>query len=200
MGVLAAFAATAAVAQPALADAVLAELNRARADPQAYAQTLRQYRGYISPKDKVARIPNDPVGRITVEGAVGVDEAIAFVLAQQPLPPLQQSDILAAAALDHANEQGPTGALGHNSASGLTPGERVMRRGGGKFVGEIIAYGSSDALSVVRQFIIDDGVPARGHRALIFEPRLIYAGIGCAPHRTFRTVCVGDMGQSPDGK
>lgn len=89
--------------------AVLEAINRARADPAAYADALRRYRSYFD--GRILRLPGNPVGILTTEGVSVVDEAIAFLEQQQPLPPFGASPLLARAADDHVREQGPRGAL-----------------------------------------------------------------------------------------
>lgn len=187
---------TAATAQPPLEDAVLQELNFARQHPREYADELRDSRDFYD--GNVFRRPDDPAGVLTQEGVTAVDEAIAFLERQAPLPPLAPGDVLALAARDHAVEQA-SGELGHASPDGAMPGERVRRRGGDIYVGETIAYGPSDGRSVVRNLIVDDGVPGRGHRALIFSNMYHYAGVGCGDHARYHTVCVVDYAGTSDG-
>ncbi|MGK6355348.1 CAP domain-containing protein [Sphingomonas sp. DT-207] len=177
---------------------VLAEINFARQNPQAYADDLREYRSYFD--GRLVFLPGDENGMITSEGTRAVDEAIAFLERQRPLPPLDFGDVLALAAADHVAAQGPAGALGHSSRAGNSPGERVRRRGGDIYVGEGISYGYSHPQEVVRQLIVDDGVPNRGHRALLFNRMFRYAGVGCGTHRSYRYMCVVDMSSTADGK
>ncbi|NNC72975.1 MAG: CAP domain-containing protein [Sphingomonadaceae bacterium] len=177
--------------------AVLAEMNRARADPQGYADVLREYRGYF--RGDIFRLPGNPVGILTTEGVAAVDEAIAFLERQEPLPPFEASALLAGAADDHVAEQGPRGALGHASRNGDRAGQRSQGRGGGRYVAEAISYGPSQGAEVVRQLIVDDGVPDRGHRTLIFTSEFTYAGVGCGDHARFDNMCVIDFGTTATG-
>ena len=82
---------------------------------------------------------------------------------------------------------------------GAGPGERVRRRGGDIFVGESISYGMADADAVVRQLIVDDGVPGRGHRILLFKNDFRFAGVGCSGHRRYGHMCVVDLAANRDG-
>ena len=179
-----------------LEDAVLEEINFARTQPREYARELRRYRASFE-----GRIVADERGdRMTFEGVRPVDEAIAFLEAQRPLPPLGHGEVLALAATDHAIEQGRRGSRGHVSANGATPGRRVAYRGGGNYVAETISYGESDPVSIVRSLIVDDGVPSRAHRTVLFMSYLHYAGVGCGPHATQEFVCVMDYSQTTDGR
>ena len=108
-----------AVAAPRLADDVLSEINYARANPQAYADELRDYRRLFNGR----LVDDDPQsgGHLTREGVAAVDEAIRALERQPALPPLQFGAVLAEASQDHADEQGPRGLVGHQSPSGASP-------------------------------------------------------------------------------
>lgn len=192
------FAALPAYAQSPFEQQVLDALNLARTDPAAYAETLRQYRGFFHAN--IVSIPGDSADYETEEGVFPVDEAIGFLGKQTRLAPLAAGDILAMGAADHTAEQGISGQTGHAGADGSNPGQRVQRHGGGMFVTEVIAYGASNAADVVRQLIVDDGVADRGHRTALFEPDLRFAGVSCGPHREYRMMCVIDMGMTADGR
>jgi uncharacterized protein YkwD len=176
---------------------VLERINHARQNPRAYADELREFRRYFDGDIVYER--GDPNGVYTREGVSAVDEAIDFLERQTPLPPLGRGDLLALAAQDHAMDQGEAGATGHKSRDGAGPGERVRRRGGDIYVGESISYGMTDADAVVRQLIVDDGVPGRGHRTLLFQNNFHFAGVGCGVHRRYGHLCVVDLAATTDG-
>ncbi|MBO9712146.1 CAP domain-containing protein [Sphingomonas sp.] len=196
----AAFAcATPAAAQtaPDFETGVLAEINFAREHPHDYAEELRAYRDRFD--GNVVRAPGDENGIYTREGVRAVDEAIAFLEAQAPLPPLAPGDLLGQSARYHAGELGASGTTGHVSPDGANPGDRVRRMGGDIFVGETISYGAGDASAVVRGFIVDDGVPARGHRTAIFSTGYRFAGVGRGPHARYGVTCVVDYSGTATG-
>lgn len=190
-------AGTPAMAQT-LEEAVLVRINFARQHPQEYAEQLRAYRAYFT--GRILYLPGDVNGIITREGPSAVDEAIAFLEQQIPLPPLDAGTVLALAAADHAEAQGRAGSRGHVSPDGSTPGERVRRHGGDIYVGESISYGMHDPDAVVRQMIVDDGIPDRGHRKLLFDRSFHYAGVGCGAHRAYGALCVVDLAGTSDGR
>lgn len=183
---------------PTLENAVLAELNRARADPQGYADELRAYRDGFD--GLIAYSPETPDGIMTREGAAAVDEAIAFLRRQPPLGPLAASTTLALGPADLVADQAGTSRVGHITSTGLNPSDRMQRRGGGAYVAEVITYGPPDPRSVVRQLIVDDGVARRGHRTLVFSAHYRFAGAACASHAGFGAVCAVDLSASADGR
>lgn len=156
-----------------LDDAVLDELNFARARPAEYADELRR---------ELDR-SDDPAA---------VEEAIDFLERQASLPPLAPDRRIAAAARQHAQAQGPRGDVGHGPTGSL--GRRL--RGQGVWAGlsaENISYGFEDPRDIVRQLIIDSGVPNRGHRRNIFAAGYQLAGVACGPHRAYGYMCVIDF-------
>lgn len=190
--------AVAASAAPSRFEAgVIAELNRFRSDPAAYTDILRSYRPRFEGKLLIAEAGSE-IDILTNEGVAAVDEAIRDLRREKPLPRLQQSDLLAAAAADHVAVQSRSGAVGHYTR-GRGPGERMKARGGGPYVNEVITYGHHSPAGVVHQLLIDDGVPDRGHRHSLLRPTHRYAGVACGPHRVHRTMCVTLMSQTPDG-
>ncbi|AQR73296.1 CAP domain-containing protein [Sphingomonas sp. LM7] len=190
----------AALAAPAgvLERQIVSELNFARTEPRRYAERLRSYRRYF--RGRIVRYPGKPEGLRTAEGVAAVDEAIAFLERQRPTGPLAPAPLLARAAGDHVAEQGPRGATGHHSKDGADPRDRVQRRGGGKYVAETITYGPPSAVEVVRQLIVDDDVPGRGHRRTVFAAEMRFVGVQCGPHKTYRVMCVAEFARNPDGR
>lgn len=171
---------------------VLAQINEARMHPARYAAELRAYRRNYH--GDVVREPGDEIGVRTNEGVAALDEAIADVARRRPLRPLSPNSRLAASAARLAEGEGPTGIVGHVGPDGLTPGQRM--KAAGVWAGiteENISFGQQTAAAVVRQLIIDDGVPGRGHRSSIFEPGLSAAGVSCGPHIRYGWMCVIDL-------
>lgn len=193
----------AARADPALArnlrveQAVLAELNRARTAPAAFAASLAGQRGFYQ---GTLLVRPGQATFATEEGVAPVDEAVAFVARAAAVMPLAPAPVLAAAAHDHQAEQGETGEVGHLGPDGSTPASRVQRRGGDVYVGELITYGTTDPADIVRQLVVDDGVADRGHRQLMYDPDLRYAGVACGSHPVYRYMCVLTVGRTADGE
>ncbi|ATY31526.1 CAP domain-containing protein [Sphingomonas psychrotolerans] len=193
-----AIAAAFAPAQSSLEREIVAELNFARAHPRRYANRLRDYRRHF--RGKIVHYPGKPEGLRTAEGVAAVDEAIAFLERQVPAETLAPAPLLTRAAGDHVADQGPRGATGHFSKNGEDPRDRVRRRGGGDYVAETITYGPPSAAEVVRQLIVDDAVPGRGHRRTVFAAEMRFVGVRCGPHQTYRVMCVAEFARKPDGR
>jgi uncharacterized protein YkwD len=196
MAVLSLCAATAAAETP-FERQVLVALNAARADPAAYAASLRHYRTYFHAN--LLQYPGMNAQIETEEGVKVVDETISFLGRQPALAPVTAAPLLEASAADLTADQAQ-GGTGHESKDGAMPADRAQRHGGGRYVAEVIAYGSVDAADVVRQLIVDDGVADRGHRGILYSSDLRFAGVACGPHPEFRTMCVIDLGITPDGR
>lgn len=188
-----------AAANPALERAILTEINRARTDPIGYAVDLKTYRRYFT--GKVVRYPGGmPNGLLTAEGVAAVDEAITVLRSQPPLTIIRPAALLARTARDHVEEQGPRGVTGHPSANGDRVRQRLVRRGGGDYVAEVITYGPPSATEVVRQLIVDDAVPARGHRRTLYAPEWTHAGAACGPHKRYKVMCVVTFARNATGQ
>ena len=178
--------------------AVLVAMNAARNDPAGYARSLRDYRANY--RGRLLLASDQPFDILTEEGPAPLDEAVQYLQSQPVQPAFGPSDLLAEAAADHVAEQEAGGDVGHIGRDGTSPGDRVRRRGGGIYVGEVIAYGPTGPADVVRQLIIDDGVPDRGHRRLLFDRNLRFAGVSCGRHPVYRTMCVIDLARTDTGK
>ncbi|MBW8304721.1 MAG: hypothetical protein K0M78_12470 [Brevundimonas sp.] len=172
---------------------IVDELNAARTDPAAYARKARALRALFR-GDRMER-PGE-ITLVTREGAAAVDEAVAFLERQTPLPALRDSPGLGRAAADHAGEQGRTGDIAHLGADGSGPADRMRRYGRWSATGEAIAYGPDRAEDVILQLIVDDGVPDRGHRRILFNPAYTLVGAACGPHPVWRRVCVLDFARA----
>jgi len=167
---------------------VLKETNLARTAPRFYASHLEEMRKYFHGKE-LRRPGKLPV--LTKEGVSALTEAIRFMEKATPVPKLRLSGGMSRGARDHIDVQGSTGSVGDGSAGGSRPHERIgLYESWEKIVGENIAYGYEHARDAILSFIIDDGVPKRGHRQNILNPNFHVVGLACGPHPVYRTICV----------
>lgn len=175
----------------ALEKEILRELNLARTQPAQYAEFVAQMKSYYD--GKLFQRPNEETV-LTEEGVAAVEEAVRFLRKVKPLSPLSPSRGLSLAARDHVAEQGPRGAIGHRSRDGSTISDRLNRYGRWQeATAENISYGESQARMIVAVWIIDDGVPERGHRDNLFNKDLKIAGVSCGAHAAFKSICVVDF-------
>jgi uncharacterized protein YkwD len=166
----------------------LEEMNRARTNPQAYRNLLKNFKRYYN--GKLLSVPNQ-ARVLTKEGTVAVDDAVNFLRNVQPMSRLTIVQGLNKATKDHVVDQGIKGNLGHAGSDRSQPSDRMSRYGRWEMVaGENIAYGPPTGTQMIMQLIIDDGVPDRGHRTNIFNPAYRVTGISCGNHRVFRVMCV----------
>ena len=187
--------ASAAPAETGLPKQVLREINLARTAPHTYAGFLREFRRQF--RGKTIQLSGSRELVITDEGVVAVDEAIRALDRQQPLLPLTWSSGLAAAAMELVRDGGATGDIGHTGrrSGGMT--ERIERHGSWQGrIGENISYGYDEARLVVIQLIVDDGVPDRGHRHILYNNSFGTAGAACGPHPEYGSMCVIDFAGS----
>jgi len=166
---------------------IVKEVNLARTNPAAYASWLRGQRQYY--RGKLMRRPGEAPVR-TQEGLAAVDEAIRWLEKHRPAGALGTSRGLSLAARDLVAPQGASGGIGHTGPDGSTPSGRIERHGQWESViGENVAYGQRTARDVVAAFIVDDGVPGRGHRTNLFNAAFHVMGVDCGPHSTYGTTC-----------
>ena len=166
---------------------LILEYNKVRSDPKRYAaEVLEPMRAWH--QDKLMRVPG--LGNfVSREGIKALDEAILDLQTKRTatLPILHPLQGLHLACLDHARDQGKTGAMGHRGADGSNHMQRALRHcttAPSYSLAENIGYGSvydHPALAVAL-LLIDDGVRDRGHRHNIFLPQADQIGVCIRPH------------------
>jgi uncharacterized protein YkwD len=167
---------------------LLNEINQVRANPQVYADYLEKLKPLFNGKQYSAagRIP-----LMTEEGWFAVDEAIKFLRATKPAGPLNPSRGLGLAALAHVKDQSGNGMTGHRGANSSMIEDRVKPFGNWQGdIGENIAYGNDSARERILTWLIDDGVPSRGHRLRLMSSNYKVAGVSCGGHPEYGGMCV----------
>lgn len=173
---------------PEIESALLPALNAARTTPRstipALEALLPQFHGTVLIRESRPDL-------VTVEGASALREAIDFLRQANGCPALRLEPGLSGAARELVQLQRDDGAVGHATQPGLRLEERVNRHGVWlEHLGENIEYGADNAEEAVRQMIVDDGVPARGHRRALFDCSYRVAGLACGTHPRYRSFCV----------
>jgi len=113
-------------------------------------------------------------GRTTLamkEGMPAVEEAINFCRSAKQVPRLNWNEELYEAAKYHVEDTGKNGLVQHESTDGTTVKDRLSRYG--KIItsyGENVTFNTANALEIVLQALVDDGVKNRGHRENLFNP------------------------------
>jgi uncharacterized protein YkwD len=170
---------------------VILEMNKVRVDPKKYAElyikpTLKYYSG---------KNYNEPgqITLVTQEGVTAVNSCISALSKAAAVGLLQPEKGIWLAAKDHALDQSKTGKTGHTGNDKSDPFKRMERYGGGyNTAGENCAYGPNTGRDIVVQFLVDDGVPSRGHRTNIMNKSFTQTGLSVQTHPQFRYVCVID--------
>lgn len=160
-----------------LQERIVEELNFVRSDPDGYADIIEQRLGSYDGK----------------EGKRAIREAIDLLRQTRPRPALVHSSHVAKAARDHVKDQSSTGRIGHDGSDGSMPGARIDRYVKTLGYGENIQYGLLDPRDIIVELLIDDGVPDRGHRINILDPRFEFVGVATGPHARYRHMCVMDF-------
>lgn len=151
---------------------LLAEMNLARTQPQAYARIVAEQGG----------------------GSRAVEETVRFLERATPLPALEFSPGLARAASSHVLDQGGAGGFGHAGSDGGHSFDRIARYGQWSgAAGENIDYGSRSARATVVRLIVDDGIAGRKHRTNIFNRAFRVVGVAAGPHVRYGAMCVMDF-------
>lgn len=173
----------------ALSKNLVAETNRMRANPAAYAQRLEALREYY--EGNLVKVPGRPAVAV-VEGVGALDEAIAVLRGSDPLGALAFSAGMSSGASDHATDLGDKNATGHYGSDGSDPFARMNRYGEWRNrAGENISYGPATIAEWhLINLLVDDNVPSRGHREALLEPDYGAMGAACQEHPGFRIVCV----------
>jgi uncharacterized protein YkwD len=171
---------------------VIVEINMVRTDPAKYAI------GYIKPlreyyRGKLLQYPGE-IAIQTTEGIRALDECIKELTSTKALKALAPKKGLALAARDQAKDQARTGATGHTGGDRSTVADRMNRYGKWNLsAGENIDYGNGQARRIVISFLVDDGVPSRGHRKNLLDESFHFIGVAVGPHPTYGKMCVLDL-------
>ncbi|CAD7927581.1 unnamed protein product [Amoebophrya sp. A120] len=179
--------------------------ERLRKDPEYFVHLLEQDLPLYDEKN-VLRNNEKRRSVITSEGKKAVEEAIralqdwALETRTSGKKPRRvfYDENLSKAARQHAADIGRRGTQGHRSVRRPEDGRRTSASERidqydawiGAFA-ECISYAESTGEAIIKQLLIDDGVPSRGNRKLLLS-RHDYGlvGFGCAVHYQYRFCCV----------
>ncbi|MGL5836698.1 MAG: hypothetical protein ACRC1Z_26230, partial [Waterburya sp.] len=141
---------------------ILSEINRVRTSPQGYAQWLEQQRQYY---DGIwLKLPGEKPIR-TNRGKQALEEAIAFLKQQQPLPPLASSEVTDAAATSELANFANTNNI------------------------QFFSYGKKTAAGIVMDLVVDELFPDRRRRQSLLSSEAEDTGVVCKPDPRYAKVC-----------
>lgn len=137
---------------------LLSEVNALRENPRAYASVVASYASYYR------------------HDLAAVDEALDVLRVTDPLPLLRQSDVLTQLAKIRTDIiVSDEGRLTHSDLGSLIM-HPVLVKSGFRRLSENLANGYFTPQSIVVAWIIDSGVPSRGHRKNLLDPNINVAG------------------------
>jgi hypothetical protein len=149
---------------------ILSEINRVRTSPQDYAQWLEQQRQYY---DGIwLKLPGEKPVR-TNRGKQALEEAIAFLKQQQPLPPLTSSEATDAAASSELANFANTNNI------------------------QFFSYGKKTAVGIVMDLVVDELFPDRRRRQSLLSSEAEDTGVVCKPDPRYAKVCAIAYSDSP---
>lgn len=108
--------------------------------------------------------------------------------------PLKPTKDLYLFAKNHAKTTGKKGKTGHRSVRGYSFEKRtkeLIKKY--SLVGENIHYGSNNALEIVIDLLIDDGIKGVGHRVNIMTRDYVFCSVSIQPHKEYVYNCVIDF-------
>ncbi len=141
---------------------ILSEINRVRTNPQDYAQWLEQQRKYY---DGIwLRLPGEKPVR-TNRGREALEEAIAALKQQQPVPALDKSSQTVAAATSELENFANSNNI------------------------QYFSYGKKTASGIVMDLVVDELFPDRRRRQSLLSPEAEDTGVACKPDPRYAKVC-----------
>ncbi|MBP0018269.1 MAG: hypothetical protein J7647_12075 [Cyanobacteria bacterium SBLK] len=181
-----------------LETAIIGEMNRARTNPNSYADWLERQRRFFN--GNTLQLPGEALIE-TQEGLAALDEAIVYLRSQRPLFPFNRSEGMSRGARDLVEDQGRSGEEGHTSSDGLGFVDRLAKYGTfGGGAAENLSYGQKNASTIVMMLILDDGDPNRSSRNKIFNLDFRIGGVACNDHPNREIACaINYAGSYDDG-
>jgi uncharacterized protein YkwD len=149
--------------------------NLARMNPSLFAATILQH--FM-----------DSTGYKNSAYVVSLKKTLNSAKPTDPFTPQQD---LHAIVKDFADKMGKAGKKGHE---GFEKRYAPVKKKYNQFIGENCSYGHDNALRIVMQLLIDEGIGDAGHRKNILDPKFKNIGVVIGPHRTSTSQCVMAFG------
>jgi uncharacterized protein YkwD len=126
-----------------------------------------------------------------------VDEYVESLYAElkntRGLHLLKPLETLHKSAAHHATDMGTHGGIGTKSSDGSTFTMRIHKFHKPVTVSENVNYGYNDAVSIVMEMLIDEGVSERTHRYNILGKTFHHIGVSIKTHKNYDFNCVMDF-------
>jgi uncharacterized protein YkwD len=150
---------------------VIALCNIARTQPKVFAQSYAQ--PFIDSAGKKNSYTNS---------------LLRTLRSMKPAAALLPDEVLTKTADAHADKSGKAGTTGHSGK------KQRYAKSPYPYWGENCSYGYSDALDIVMQLLIDDGIKNLGHRKNILDPKFTHIGVAIRKHKRYDWNCVQNFG------
>ena len=163
---------------PSFAKKVAEEINKIRADPEAYSQKINDYIKYFD--GKILRLPHES-GIETQEGSEAYKEAAEFLSKAPKLPPLTVDPKLTEVANEMVKEMSKFNEIEEMDA---VDRKSIIKKYGhyDGSLGESTDFGSVTPVLACVNLIVDDGNESRSNRKLLFREDYKVLGVACVPH------------------
>lgn len=173
-----------------LRQSIVDEHNKLRSDPHSYIPILEAQLEYF--KDSILYRPGEtPVQ--TYEGKEAFLQAIEYLRTVEPVEGLTLHEGLTSAANDHAADIGSKGLITHEGSDGKNLSDRIENHAEWEVAcGENLDFGSKNAVNIIINLLVDDGVQTRPKRNHLFNPKFRFVGVGVHEHKEYEVVVVLD--------
>ena len=145
------------------------EINRMRSNPAGYVKHVEAYL-------EAFRSGGWDANTVAME-QTAAQELIAELRQLSPLPTLDPYAGLQTVAEQHGAELQRRGVISHMGNDGSWPWDRIRRTTDLNEGTENIVGGGKDVRESVIMLLVDSGIPNRGHRKALLDPRWSYVGI-----------------------
>ncbi len=160
---------------------MIEEINIMRRDPKGYAREVEAY---------INQVKNDEMldAAYKAEEISTAKELIEELKLLNPLPILESHQGLHKVGITHGKDVQKQGMIGHLGSDGSWPWDRVRRDTELSDGNENLVAGGNTVKESLMILLVDSGIPGRGHRKTLLEPKWTYCGI----------YLIGDVGGIPN--
>lgn len=160
---------------------MIAEINLMRSNPNGYAKYVEDY---------ITQVQNDDMldAAYKAEEISSARELINELKSMGPLSILKPHEGLHQVGVKHGEDVQGQGMIGHRGSDGTMPWDRVRRDTELKDGNENLVAGGGSVRESLMILLVDSGIPGRGHRKTLFEPKWTHVGISA----------IGEVGGIPN--